>query len=143
VVFWGRKKKSIDDIKRAFSTEDNLKRAITVTMSAVYADGSAEKAEIEAGHTLIMRMFGDKYDSRVIEKSLKDTQDLFEEGPISGRRSCIQACREVETDDERDALFSLAADVCGKAGGIGEAEDKWLREWLAPKLGVKAEDFLG
>lgn len=140
---FGRKKLSLQNIKDAVSSEDNLRRAIYVAMAASAIDGTISKAEIESGHTLIMRTFGDKFDTRLVERRFNEAKDMFEEGPISSRREVMRACREIESPEEGEALFSLACDVCGKDGGLGPEEEKWLRDWLAPKLGVKAEDFLG
>jgi tellurite resistance protein len=142
-MLWGKKKLSLEQIRNTMSSDDNLYRSILVVMGAASADGTVGNDEVEAGHTLIMRMFKDKFDARDVERQIAKVKEMFVEGPISARREIMKACRDVESPEEQEALFSLAADVCGKSGNIGPEEDKWLREWLAPKLGVKAEDFLG
>lgn len=142
---FGNAKARGGEIARALSKKDDLERAATVALGAVWADGEAEDKEIDAAHNIIKGIFGDTFRPAEIDGALEKADSMFKNGRFTAKRKLKQACEEVESEHERSALMALACDVCASSGGgdgLGDDERKWLGETLAPALRVKLADYI-
>src|SRR4051812_25176840 len=112
---------AVQKINATLTKRDDLDRATRLMASTVYADGTAEMEEIDTGLDIAKEMFP-AFGEATVEKAMATALSSHKTAVQMGFLATKRALAGVESEGEKEALFTAAWAVAARNGGVGKAE---------------------
>jgi hypothetical protein len=120
---------AVQKINAALTKTDDLDRATRLMASTVYADGTAEMEEIDTGLNIAKEMFP-AFGEVTVEKAMTTALGSHKTAIQMGFLATKRALAGVESESEKEALFTAAWAVAARTGNVGKAEYDRIK-WFA------------
>jgi tellurite resistance protein len=119
-------------INAVLTKQDDLDRAVRLMASTAYADGTADPDEVDTVVALAKEMFP-AFGEAVVEKSVTTALASHKTAVQMGFLGTKRALEKVESDAEKEALFTAAYATAARTGGVGKAEYERIK-WFADQV---------
>jgi tellurite resistance protein len=120
--------KAASAVMANLTKRDDLDRAVRLMASVTYADGTSDADEVETVVGLAKEMFP-AFGEAVVEQSINTALASHKTAVQMGFLATKRALTGVESEDEKEAIFTAGYAVAARTGGVGQAEYDLLKRF--------------
>jgi tellurite resistance protein len=120
--------KAVASIGANLTKQDDLARACALMASVAYADGNADENEVEVLTNLAQDMFP-TFTPKVVEEAVAVALGSHKTAVQMGFLRTKRLLGEVESNEEKESIFTAGFVTAARSGGVGADEYKLLKRY--------------